>query len=82
MKALTQDGGPAVSESELGHVIAELKERRLLLVLNGRMLGLALREVSDIPDSDDDFPGGVTDVESWKLEYASRQPVHAEQRLD
>lgn len=82
LKALSRDGGPAVSESELANVVAELKERRLLLVLNGRILGLALREVSDIPDSDDDFPGGVTDVESWKVEYATRQLVHAAQRLD
>ncbi|HEX4274049.1 MAG TPA: RiPP maturation radical SAM C-methyltransferase [Bryobacteraceae bacterium] len=77
LKALAQDGGPAVAENELSDAIAELNDRRLLVALNGKILGLGLREVTHIPDSDEDFPGGVTDVESWKLEYAAEKPVHA-----
>lgn len=70
-KALAQDGGPPVAEAEMAAAIAELKSRRLLLCLNGKMLGVALRQVSRIPDDDDDFPGGVTDVDNWKKEYFS-----------
>jgi magnesium-protoporphyrin IX monomethyl ester (oxidative) cyclase len=68
MKALARDGGGAIPETEVIQAVTQLKDLRLLLHLNGRILGLGLRDVRPIPDSDDDFPGGVTDVEAWKRE--------------
>lgn len=46
--------------------IDDLVARKLLLVLDGRAFALALRDVHEIPDSDEDFPGGYTDLRAWR----------------
>ncbi|HYO57672.1 hypothetical protein, partial [Archangium sp.] len=55
-------------------ILDDLLDRRLLLSQNGKLLGLALREVSRIPDSQEEFPGGYTDVDGWRLTMGSEEP--------
>jgi magnesium-protoporphyrin IX monomethyl ester (oxidative) cyclase len=70
-KTLSMDGGPAALERDLIAALNELRERRLILRLNGRYLGLALTQVRPIPEGPDDFPGGTVDLEAWRLHDVS-----------
>ncbi len=62
---LEEGGWTGLSPEVLRPHLEALIHQRLLLHQGGRYLALALREVSRIPDSDQEFPGGYTDTERW-----------------
>ncbi|HJQ27226.1 MAG TPA: RiPP maturation radical SAM C-methyltransferase [Blastocatellia bacterium] len=64
--ALAKMQAANASVEAVQEVLAELAARRLVLGLNGKFMRLALREVRDIPDSLEAFPGGYTDVPGWQ----------------
>ena len=66
LSALASSEPGELSLEAVQDVLAELSARRLVLGLNGKFMRLALREVSDIPDSLEEFPGGYTDVPAWQ----------------
>jgi magnesium-protoporphyrin IX monomethyl ester (oxidative) cyclase len=53
--------------------IDDLVARKLLLVLGERAFALALRGLQPTPDSDEDFPGGYTDVRAWRENAAAAE---------
>lgn len=53
------------SKQELLSIIQQLEEQKLLLNINGKYLALAMRQVTHIPDSPEEFPGGFTDLDAW-----------------
>ncbi|WNG29037.1 RiPP maturation radical SAM protein 1 [Cystobacter fuscus] len=71
LDALEKEGVLGLSPGDVQPILDDLLNRRLLLSQNGRNLALALREVSRIPDSQEEFPGGFTDVDGWRLTRGS-----------
>lgn len=73
VKALREDGGRNVDPGEVGRAVTELVERKLVLRLGERLLGLALRgEVPSLPRSNEDgYPGG------WVHRRGIRRPPSA-----
>ncbi|WP_049872241.1 RiPP maturation radical SAM C-methyltransferase [Myxococcus hansupus] len=59
-------GGERAQQEDVQVILDDLVRRKLLLRQGERFIALALRTVSRIPDSDEDFPGGYTDVELWR----------------
>lgn len=73
LSALAKGGHSNLSVEKVQNVLDELRKRRILLGLNDRYMRLALREVSRIPDSLEEFPGGYTDVPAWQNEFSNRE---------
>lgn len=59
-------------ETGIRAILADLEQRQLVLHHHGRYLALAMRQISRIPDSAAEFPGGTTDVAAW---YAENRPA-------
>ncbi|MET0405986.1 MAG: RiPP maturation radical SAM C-methyltransferase [Cystobacter sp.] len=74
LRALEKAGWPGLSPAELQPHLEALIRRRVLLHQNGRYLALALREVSRIPDTDQEFPGGYTDTDAWHHTLGATRP--------
>jgi len=57
---VAQDGGPEVSEEQVEQTLAELQQRKLVVKLGGRYLGLAVRgNLPALPKRNEDgYPGG------------------------
>ena len=55
-------------EAGIRAILADLEQRQLVLHHHGRYLALAMRQISRIPDSAAEFPGGTTDVAAWYAE--------------
>jgi ribosomal peptide maturation radical SAM protein 1 len=66
MDGLEKKGVEGASQGDVLAILDDLVKHKLLLRQGDRFIALALREVSRIPDSDDDFPGGYTDVDAWR----------------
>lgn len=66
MHALSKDHHLDYTLQTVQRALDELEESKLLLHLNGKYLGLALREIHRIPDSLEEFPGGYTDIRAWQ----------------
>ncbi len=75
LSALAKGGHSNLSVEKVQNVLDELQKRRILLGLNDRYMRLALREVSRIPDSLEEFPGGYTDVPAWQSEFSTADTV-------
>jgi magnesium-protoporphyrin IX monomethyl ester (oxidative) cyclase len=73
LSALAKGGHSNLSVEHVQDALDELQRRRILLGLNGRYMRLALREVSRIPDSLEEFPGGYTDVPAWQSAFSRRE---------
>ena len=73
LSALAKGGHSNLSVEKVQNALDELQKRRILLGLNDRYMRLALREVSRIPDSLEEFPGGYTDVPAWQSEFSNRE---------
>jgi magnesium-protoporphyrin IX monomethyl ester (oxidative) cyclase len=71
LKALSKEQHRDFNAEAVQRVLDELVERKLLLHLDGRYLGLALREVRRIPDSLAEFPGGYTDIQAWQARFTA-----------
>ncbi|WP_437664947.1 RiPP maturation radical SAM C-methyltransferase [Sorangium sp. So ce1182] len=65
LHGLGSGGQPRPPEEDVRAVLEDLEARRVLLRLNGKLLGLALRAVSRIPDAREEFPGGHLDIEAY-----------------
>jgi len=77
MQTLEKNGHSGISIEQVQETLNELESHRLLLNLDGKFIGLALREVRAIPDSLEDFPGGYVDLESWRHECEAVAQVGA-----
>ncbi|MGB8508914.1 MAG: RiPP maturation radical SAM C-methyltransferase [Pyrinomonadaceae bacterium] len=73
LNALSKNQHRDFTEETVQRALDELVERKLLLHLDGRYLGLALREVRRIPDSLEEFPGGYTDIRAWQARSVPSQ---------
>ncbi|KFE64367.1 RiPP maturation radical SAM C-methyltransferase [Hyalangium minutum] len=65
LEGLAQSGVEGASPGDVQAILDDLVKCKLLLRQRERFVALALHEVSRIPDSDEDFPGGYTDVDAW-----------------
>jgi magnesium-protoporphyrin IX monomethyl ester (oxidative) cyclase len=54
--------------------LENLERRQLVLHQGERYLALTMRQVTRIPDTPAEFPGGTTDVAAW---YADQLPAGA-----
>ncbi|EAU62452.1 RiPP maturation radical SAM C-methyltransferase [Stigmatella aurantiaca] len=66
LEGLAKHGVEGASPGDVQAILDDLVKRKLLLRQGERFIALALREISRIPDSDEDFPGGYTDVDAWR----------------
>lgn len=66
-----------VDEGVVRDVLADLECRELLLDQDGRYLALALRQVTPIPESPADFPGGTTNLAAWYKDHEAMEEVFA-----
>jgi magnesium-protoporphyrin IX monomethyl ester (oxidative) cyclase len=73
LNALAKNQPSYLSAEKVQNALDELQERKILLRLNDRYMRLALREVSRIPDSLEEFPGGYTDVPAWQSKFSHRE---------
>jgi magnesium-protoporphyrin IX monomethyl ester (oxidative) cyclase len=68
--AAVRAGDAGTSERAVGDAIDELERRKLVLRINSKILGLALRTVSPILDRAENAPGGNVDVDKWRAAVA------------
>jgi len=66
---------PPVDEATVRELLVDLERRELLLAQHGRYLALALRQVTPIPESPVDFPGGTTNLRAWYEDHAASEEV-------
>ncbi|HEY9668373.1 MAG TPA: RiPP maturation radical SAM C-methyltransferase [Coleofasciculaceae cyanobacterium] len=67
--AVQKEYQPDVTAADIEAGVARLRENKLLLELNGKILSLAVREpVTPIPTSREDSPGGYVDLPKYQKE--------------
>ncbi|MFM6007058.1 MAG: RiPP maturation radical SAM C-methyltransferase [Sphaerospermopsis kisseleviana] len=68
LRILKVKTGIDLSWDEVKPIVADLRSRQILLQINNRLLSLAVKEPSSLPDSKD-YPGGSVDVRSYLQDH-------------
>lgn len=74
LQTLLREDPEQPSERDILAVLDDLEQRQLLLHHGERYLALTMRQVTRIPDTPAEFPGGTTNVAAW---YADHLPIDA-----
>jgi ribosomal peptide maturation radical SAM protein 1 len=74
-EALRRDYQVTASEEEIAEVLARLEADRLVLRMDGRLMGLPLNAPLPALAGDFDFPGGAVYLEGARPEAEPREPV-------
>lgn len=75
LQTLLIDHPDQPDEPAVRAILADLEQRQLVLHQSGRYLALAMRQVSRIPDTAAEFPGGTTDISAWYAENRQAEAV-------